>query len=122
MRQERRKLSSGNPLAKAMNYSLERWAALTAMPRRARSAALLLMQARPASRKRSADAIWTFTGSDSGGRGAATIYTLIETAKLNDVDRAPGWPKSPPASPTTRPAALPSCCLGIGRLRGRKRR
>ena len=29
MRQERRKLSSGNPLAKAMNYSLERWAALT---------------------------------------------------------------------------------------------
>ena len=29
MRQECRKLSSGNPLAKAMNYSLERWAALT---------------------------------------------------------------------------------------------
>ena len=27
MRKERRKLSSGNPLAKAMNYSFERWAA-----------------------------------------------------------------------------------------------
>jgi hypothetical protein len=28
----------------------------------------------------------TFAGSDSGGRRAAAIYTLIETAKLNDVD------------------------------------
>jgi transposase len=29
---------------------------------------------------------WTFAGSDQGGRRAAAIYTLIETAKLNDVD------------------------------------
>ena len=29
---------------------------------------------------------WTFAGSDTGGRRAAAIYTLIETAKLNDVD------------------------------------
>lgn len=29
---------------------------------------------------------WTFCGSDSGGHRAAVIYTLIETAKLNDVD------------------------------------
>jgi transposase len=29
---------------------------------------------------------WTFAGSDSGGRRAASIYTLIETAKLNDID------------------------------------
>ena len=29
---------------------------------------------------------WTFAGSDEGGRRAAAIYTLIETAKLNDVD------------------------------------
>ena len=29
---------------------------------------------------------WTFCGSDAGGNRAATIYTLIETAKLNDVD------------------------------------
>jgi hypothetical protein len=28
---------------------------------------------------------WTFAGSD-GGRRAAAIYTLIETAKLNDID------------------------------------
>ena len=29
---------------------------------------------------------WTFAGSDQGGERAAAIYTLIETAKLNDVD------------------------------------
>ena len=29
---------------------------------------------------------WTFAGSDEGGRRAAAIYTLIETAKLNDID------------------------------------
>lgn len=29
---------------------------------------------------------WTFAGSDAGGRRAAAMYTLIETAKLNDVD------------------------------------
>ena len=29
---------------------------------------------------------WTFAGSDEGGRRAAAIYTLVETAKLNDVD------------------------------------
>jgi transposase len=29
---------------------------------------------------------WTFAGSDAGGRRAAAIYTLIETAKLNDID------------------------------------
>ena len=29
---------------------------------------------------------WTFAGSDEGGRRSAAIYTLINTAKLNDVD------------------------------------
>ncbi len=29
---------------------------------------------------------WTLAGSDDGGRRAAAIYTLIETAKFNDVD------------------------------------
>jgi transposase len=29
---------------------------------------------------------WTFAGSDEGGRRAATLYTLIATANLNDVD------------------------------------
>ena len=29
---------------------------------------------------------WTFAGSDEGGRCAAAVYTLITTAKLNDID------------------------------------
>ena len=29
---------------------------------------------------------WTFAGSDSGGRRAAAIYTLIEACKLSDND------------------------------------
>jgi transposase len=29
---------------------------------------------------------WTFAGSDVGGQRAAAIYTLIQTAKLNDID------------------------------------
>jgi transposase len=29
---------------------------------------------------------WTFAGSDEGGMRAAAIYTLIQSAKLNDVD------------------------------------
>ena len=29
---------------------------------------------------------WLFAGSDRGGERAAAIYTLIGTAKLNDVD------------------------------------
>ncbi len=29
---------------------------------------------------------WLFAGSDSGGERAAAIYSLIETAKLNDID------------------------------------
>ncbi|WP_163110463.1 transposase domain-containing protein, partial [Acinetobacter baumannii] len=29
---------------------------------------------------------WTFAGSDTGGHRAATMYTLIETCRLNEVD------------------------------------
>jgi len=29
---------------------------------------------------------WLFAGSDRGGQRAAVMYTLIQTAKLNDVD------------------------------------
>ena len=30
--------------------------------------------------------IWLFAGSDQGGHRAASIYSLVETAKLNGVD------------------------------------
>ena len=30
--------------------------------------------------------LWLFAGSDRGGERAAAMYTLIATAKLNDID------------------------------------
>jgi transposase len=29
---------------------------------------------------------WMFSGADSGGERAAVMYTIIETAKINDLD------------------------------------
>ena len=29
---------------------------------------------------------WTFAGSDRGGQRATAVYTLIETARINDID------------------------------------
>ena len=86
MRQERRRLSSRSPLAKAMEYSLKRWPALTRFLEDGRicmtnNAAERAVRGIAMGRKN-----WTFAGSDSGGRRAAAIYTLIETAKLNDID------------------------------------
>jgi hypothetical protein len=45
---------------------------------------------------------WLFAGSDRGGERAAVVYSLIVTAKLNDVDPSPGSPTCSPASPTIR--------------------
>jgi transposase len=30
--------------------------------------------------------VWLFAGSDRGGQRAAAVYSLITTAKMNDVD------------------------------------
>ena len=86
LREERRKLSSKSPLAKAMDYSLKRWAAFTRFLDDGR----ICMSNNAAERAVRGIAVgrrnWTFCGSDSGGQRAAVIYTLIETYKLNDVD------------------------------------
>ena len=86
MREQRRKLSARNEIAKAIQYSLGRWAALTRFLDDGR----LCMSNNAAERALRGIAVgrnnWTFAGSDEGGRRAAAIYTLIETAKLNDVD------------------------------------
>jgi transposase len=86
LRQQRAKLSAKNETAKAIHYSLKRWAALTRFLDDGR----LCMSNNAAERALRAIAVgrhnWTFAGSDEGGRRAAAIYTLVETAKLNDVD------------------------------------
>jgi transposase len=86
LREQRRKLSSKSDTAKAIEYSLKRWAALTRFLDDGR----LCMSNNAAERSLRCVAVgrhnWTFAGSDDGGRRAAAMYTLIETAKLNDID------------------------------------
>jgi transposase len=86
LREQRGKLSSKSDTAKAIHYSLKRWPALTRFLDDGR----LCMSNNAAERILRCVAVgrhnWTFAGSDEGGRRAATIYTLVETAKLNDID------------------------------------
>ena len=71
---------------RAIDYSLKRWSALTRFLDDGR----LCMSNNAAERELRAIALgrrnWTFAGSDEGGRRAAAIYTLIATARLNNVD------------------------------------
>src|SRR5712672_1477503 len=86
MREQRAKLSRGNDLAKAMDYLLKRWPAFTRFLGDGRiclsnNAAERALRGIALGRKS-----WLFAGSDRGGERAAAMFTLIETAKLNDVD------------------------------------
>jgi transposase len=86
LREQRAKLSGQSKVAKAIAYSLTRWPALTRFLDDGR----LCMSNNAAEREIRPIVMgrhnWTFTGSDQGGQRAAAIYTLIQTAKLNDVD------------------------------------
>ena len=86
LREQRAKVSKNSETGKAIDYSLKRWAALTRFLDDGR----LCMSNNAAERELRAIAVgrrnWTFAGSDEGGRRAAALYTLIATAKLNDVD------------------------------------
>lgn len=85
LRTERRKLSSKSPTARAIDYHLKRWPAFTRFLEDGR----ICLSNNAAERTVRGIAVgrrnWTFAGSDSGGRRAAAIYTLIETCKLNNV-------------------------------------
>ncbi len=86
MRAERPKLSRGNDLAKAMDYMLKRWTAFTRFLDDGR----VCMSNNAAERGLRGIALgrksWLFAGSDRGGMRAAAMYSLIVTAKLNDID------------------------------------
>jgi transposase len=86
MREQRPKLSRGNDVAKAMDYMLRRWPAFTRFLDDGRiclsnNAAERALRGIALGRKS-----WLFAGSDRGGQRAAAIYSLIVTAKMNDVD------------------------------------
>lgn len=81
-----RKLSRKSELAAAFRYMRARWAALT----RCFDDGRLALDNNPAERALRGVAIgrknWLFAGSDAGGRRAAAMYSLIESAKLNAVN------------------------------------
>ena len=86
MRNERARLSRHADVAKAMDYMLKRWAAFT----RFLSDGRICLTNNAAERALRGIAIgrknWLFAGSDRGGERAASMYTLIATAKLNNID------------------------------------
>jgi hypothetical protein len=86
MSSERPKLSRHAEVAKAMDYMLKRWPAFIRFLEDGRicltnNAAERALRGVALGRK-----AWLFCGSDRGGERAAAIYTLIGTAKLNDID------------------------------------
>ena len=86
LREQHARVSSKSEIAKAINYSLRRWAAFTRFLDDGR----ICMSNNAAERALRGVAIgranWTFAGSDAGGQRAAAVYTLIQTCKLNTVD------------------------------------
>lgn len=73
-----------------MDYALKRWDAMTRFLEDGR----ICLSNNAAERALRGIAVgrrnWTFCGSDAGGDRAVAIYTLIETAKLNNVDPQAG--------------------------------
>ena len=86
MREQRAKLSRGNDVAKAIDYMLKRWTAFTRFLDDGRiclsnNAAERGVRGITLGRKS-----WLFCGSDRGGERAAVMYSLIVSAKMNDID------------------------------------
>ena len=86
MTTQRARISGKGDLAKAFDYMLKRWPSFTAFLDDGRicltnNAAERMIRPLTLGRRN-----WTFAGSDRGGERAAAIYTLLQTAKLNDVD------------------------------------
>jgi hypothetical protein len=83
---QRRRLSSKNALAKAIQYALSRWEALIRYAGDGR----LAIDNNVAERALRGIAItrknFLFLGSETGGQRAAILYAVLETAKLNGLD------------------------------------
>jgi transposase len=86
MQQERARLSRHDDVAKAIDYMLKRWAAFTRFLDDGR----ICLTNNAAERALRGIALgrrsWLFAGSDRGGQRAAQMYSLIVTARMNEVD------------------------------------
>jgi transposase len=86
LQEQRRRLPGKSPLGKAFQYSLNRWDDLTRYLEDGRlsidnNLSERLIRDIAMTRKN-----FLFLGSDRGGDRAAAIYTIIESAKLNDLN------------------------------------
>jgi len=86
LRSQRAALARHNPVAGAIDYMLKDWTAFTRFLDDGRicltnNAAERALRGVALGRK-----AWLFAGSDRGGERAAFMYTLIATARLNDID------------------------------------
>ena len=86
LRDERGRLARHNPVAGAIDYMIKDWPAFARFLDDGRicltnNAAERALRGIALGRKS-----WLFAGSDRGGERAAFMYTLIATARLNDVD------------------------------------
>ncbi|MDF0491538.1 IS66 family transposase [Sphingomonas sp. H39-1-10] len=102
MRDQRAALARHNPVAGAIDYMLKDWAAFARFLDDGRicltnNAAERALRGVALGRKS-----WLFAGSDRGGERAALMYSLIATARLNDVD-----PQAWLTDVLTRIAAIP---------------
>lgn len=84
--EHRARLGRGNDVARAIDYLLKRWTAFTGFLEDGR----ICISNNAAERALRGIALgrraWLFCGSDRGGQRAAVIYSLITTARMNDVD------------------------------------
>lgn len=86
MREKRANFSRHNDVAKALDYMLTRWDGFAGFIDDGRicltnNAAERALRGIALGRKS-----WLFCGSDRGGQRAAAMYSLIVTAKMNDID------------------------------------
>jgi transposase len=84
--EQRTRLTRGNDVARAIDYLLKRWTAFTRFLDDGRvcvsnNAAERALRGIALGRKS-----WLFCGSDRGGQRAAVMYSLIVTARMNDID------------------------------------
>lgn len=86
MDETRQQLTSSHHIVKAINYLKRRWPSFTRFLGDGR----VCLSNNAAERALRGIALgcksWLFAGSDRGGRRAAALYSLIATAKLNNVD------------------------------------
>ena len=86
LRETRAKISKHNDIAKAIDYMLRRWDGFTLFLNDGTVCLTNNAAERALRRIACGRKSWMFCGSDRGGQRAAVMYSLIATARMNNVD------------------------------------